>query len=603
MKKIMLLSVSICCILLAACGGDSTVDDNNIKLENAAKTTDSDNDGTVDYSDAFPNDATEIADSDQDGTGDNSDAFPKDGYSTCITGENFSIDATEALDSAQEGTSDLAGALIINEDSSNFFITREEKDMTLAGVNAFVDQYADTAVTHLFFCPNAMRASFSSKTREAIWDVTGNEDFPTGNNIARWPDNARLLHERGLDPYALWIARSREKGISPWISMRMNDVHEVSTTKSFMHSSFWQSHPEFWRVPYGEGVGGTGRALNYVHPEVREYNLAFVNELLERYDPDGLELDWMRAGRHLTPGKESEEGPILTEFVRQVRALTREWALKRGHPILLAVRVPSHPDAAAGLGMDAVTWAREGLVDLLIPAPFWTTSDFDIPVELWKQRLGDEGASVLMAPGLEYHTRPWPGGKAKANDLPHVYGFAASARARGADATYLFNYMDGFNPIGSSSDYRVLLEKGVGADYIAGQERRFPVAFRDTVPDCFPRGVSLPVQDRKTGTFRIYTGGSSATGEAFIVFGLAEKAEVMDSTWNVTVNGQPASAAIDLPDCTAVDCTAVGGGAVRALRFAVPSGVLKSGYARVTVQQTEDGPAQTVVWAEILITP
>jgi uncharacterized lipoprotein YddW (UPF0748 family) len=32
--------------------------------------------------------------------------------------------------------------------------------------------------------------------------------------------------------------------------------------------------------------------LNYPHAEVRRYQMAFVQELLERYDPDGLELDW-----------------------------------------------------------------------------------------------------------------------------------------------------------------------------------------------------------------------------------------------------------------------------------------------------------------------
>jgi hypothetical protein len=498
---------------------------------------------------------------------------------------------------AEPSSALLNDAFIINEDNSHFFGSREPKDMTLAGVHAFVDQYADTAVTHLFLCPNAMRASFRSKTREAIWDVTGKEVVPTGKR-ARWPENARLLHERFLDPYALWIARARKKGISPWISMRMNDVHGVMETNNFMHSSFWLKHPEFWRVPNGEGGGWTGRALNYAHPEVREYNLAFVKELLERYDPDGLELDWMRFGRHLTPGKEREEGVILTAFMRQVRALTREWAIKRGHPILLGARVPAHPDAAAGLGMDGVRWASEGLVDQLIPCPFWTTSDFDIPVELWKERLGKQGASVAIAPGLEFNTRPWPGGKAVANNLSSIYGFAASARARGADATYLFNFMDCQTRPVSAAEYRTLLEKGVGAEYIAGQERRFPVAFRDTVPEGFPRGVALPVKDRKKGTFRIYTDGSSSAGKAYVVFGLAKGEGVKDSKWNVAVNGEPVTAAGDLPDCKGI-----GGGAERALRFAVPSALLKSGCSVVTVQQGEGGPAQTVVWVEIRLVP
>lgn len=129
-------------------------------------------------------------------------------------------------------------------------------------------------------------------------------------------DNARLLHERGLDPYTVWIARCREKGISPWLSMRMNDIHSVDEPNSFMHSSFWREHPEFWRVPNGSASPWQNRAMNYAHAEVRAHQMAFVGELLERYDPDGLELDWMRFGWHLTPGREQKEGRHLAEFVR-----------------------------------------------------------------------------------------------------------------------------------------------------------------------------------------------------------------------------------------------------------------------------------------------
>ena len=61
---------------------------------------------------------------------------------------------------------------------------------------------------------------------------------------------SRDLHSRGIDPYALWIARSRKHKIAPWISMRMNDLHNVDDPGSYMHSTFWRSHPEFRRVPY-----------------------------------------------------------------------------------------------------------------------------------------------------------------------------------------------------------------------------------------------------------------------------------------------------------------------------------------------------------------
>jgi|APSaa5957512576_1039674.scaffolds.fasta_scaffold08099_2 catechol 2,3-dioxygenase-like lactoylglutathione lyase family enzyme len=507
------------------------------------------------------------------------------------------ISAATMTAPAQGIKASMKNAFIINEDNSHFYGGRHAKDMTLEGLNAFVDQYANTAVTHLFLCPNAMRASFRSATREAIWDVTGNEDPETAKRT-RWPGNARLLHEKGLDPYGTWIARSREKGISPWLSMRMNDVHDVPHEKNFMHSSFWHDHPELWRVPHGKSGGWTGRALNYAHAAVREHNMAFVRELLERYDPDGLELDWMRFGHHLTPGKEREEGPILTQFVREVRALTRDWAAKRGHPIFLSARVPAHPDAAAGLGMDGVTWSREGLVDMLVPCPFWTTSDFDIPIELWKERLGEHADTVAIAPGLEYNSRPWSGGKPTANSLPCVYGFASSARARGAEAIYLFNFMDsGTRPV-PASDYRILVEKGVGDAFLTAQEKRFPVCFRDTVPSGFPNGVSLPIKGRKGGEFQIHVGGIPTSGTAQVVLGLAKADALGDAVLEITVNGHVVPAGPDLPDLKGL-----GGDAVRALCFPVPLTALRSAHNTVTVKQASDGPEQTIVWAEMRLSP
>ncbi|MDP1589521.1 MAG: hypothetical protein Q8M07_17345, partial [Prosthecobacter sp.] len=250
--------------------------------------------------------------------------------------------------------------IILNEDSSHFYATRSAEDMTTEGLHAFIDQYAGTKVSHLFLNPNAMCASFKSKTREAIWEVR-DQDPPDATG-QQWMDNARLLHEKGLDPYAVWIARAREKGISPWISMRMNDLHDVPNPKSYLHNNFWLEHPEFWRVPNDTSGGYTVRALDYAHPEVREHNMDFVKELLERYDPDGLELDWMRFGWHFKDGEEAAGVAILTQFMRDVRQLSKEWGEKRGHPIQLAARVPAHPDAARGLGMDGVQWAKEGLV-------------------------------------------------------------------------------------------------------------------------------------------------------------------------------------------------------------------------------------------------
>ena len=485
--------------------------------------------------------------------------------------------------------------LVINEDNSHFFGSRSADEMTLQGLHQFVDQYADTKVSHLFLCPNAMRASFKSKTRDAIWEL-GDQEMPTGVG-ERWIDNARTLHERGLDPYGVWIARCREKGISPWLSMRMNDLHDVTDKKSYMHSTFWLKHPEYWRVPSSSSGSWTERALDYGVPEVREHARSFIVELLERYDPDGIELDWMRFGWHFKPGEEVRGAALLTEFMREVRQLTIAWGEKRGHTIRLGARVPACPDAAKGLGMDGALWARDELVDMLVPTPFWTTSDFDIPLELWRERIGEKAGGIVLAPGLEHNVRSYPSGEAVPNTMESTRGFAAACWHRGADQIYLFNYMDSDTIPVSGSDYRILVENGLGPDLVASLPRRHIQTFRDTVPQGSSAGVKLPADASHGVVFDLNIGPKPAGGQVLFIAGLAKRTDVDESQHKVTVNGTACTAIEDREDPGQYP------GAARAVQFECPMTAVTSGYNEIVIRQSGDEAPQQVVWAEIRVEP
>ena len=487
--------------------------------------------------------------------------------------------------------------IVINEDNSHFYGSRSPDDMTLEGLEAFVDQYAGTQVSHLFLCPNAMRASYATDVWDRIWDA-GKQKAPTDSGHGgAWFTNARLLYERGLDPYAVWVDRCRQKGISPWLSSRMNDIHDVSDTTNFMHSVFWVDHPEYWRVPNDTSGTWLNRALNFGVPEVRERHFALLCELLERYDVDGLELDWMRFGYHFKPGEEAAGRTILTEFMRQVRALTKEWAAKRGHPVKLGARVPAHPDAARGLGMDGVTWAKEGLVDMLVPCPFWTTSDFDIPIELWREQIGPAADKIVLAPGIESNIRAYPGAGHVTNDLGSVRGFAAAHLHRGADQIYLFNYMDPAPMPGGPAAYRALVEKGLGLDVVTRGPRRHVVAFRDTVPPGFPNGAQLPAGGHSNPVFRVYTGPVPEQGSVVFLAGLAQKEGVGEARFDCSLNTTP---------CKPIDDHATPNqfpGAVRAVQFDCPLAALEEGYNEARLAQQPGQPEQQLVWAQIRIVP
>ena len=480
--------------------------------------------------------------------------------------------------------------IIINEDNSHFFTSRTAEEMSLEGLHAFIDQYADTKVSHLVLSTNSMKSSFASTSREAIWEL-GEQTMPEGNGKL-WMDNARLLHERGLDPYAVWIERSREKDIEPWLSMRMNDLHDVPNVKSYMHNTFWINHPEMWRVPNDTSGSYSARALDFGHPEVREHAITFVRELLERYDPDGLELDWMRFGWHFKVGEEEQGAVLLTEFMREVRQLTQVWSKKRGHPIKLGARVPAHPDAAKGLGMDGVQWAQEGLIDMLVPCPFWTTSDFDIPVELWKERIGKQAKNIVIAPGLEHNTRAFPGGAPIPNDMASTRGFAASAWYRGADQIYLFNYMDSQTRPVTAEEYRILVEDGLGKKVVNREPRRIIQAFRDTVPSGFDAGVKLPVVIGEDTSFTLNIGKKPKSGTVTFLAGIAEGEGLKDAVFSAVINGEA---------CEAIeDFATLFPGAKRSIQFRCPLQSVKSGANTVQLIQS-NGPAQKVVWAELSI--
>ncbi|MBS1875215.1 MAG: hypothetical protein JSU00_18530 [Acidobacteria bacterium] len=402
--------------------------------------------------------------------------------------------------------------LCLNEDNSHWFFTRAGQPQTAETISAFIDQYANTQVREILLSANSQRTSFASKVWDPIWkgyDPKGPDDQPLFQSTARearpnarkWVDTAWRLAEQGIDPYQLWIARARQKGLEPWISMRMNDLHNVDDPASYMHSTYWREHPDQRRVPW-RFADTRDRALDFGHPEVRAYHLQLVREYIDRYDLAGLELDWMRFGFHCAPGQEAETGRHITEFVRETRRLLD----RKNRRLRLGVRVPSRPQAAIELGMDGAQWAREGIIDMLVVTPFWASIDTDIPIELWRRLAGDK---VTLAAGLELLIRPYHAYRPlQFNSIETVRGVASSLLSRGADRIYLFNYMDSQTEMPDRENYPALLRECGRLDTLAGKPRRHIVTYPDTQAPGEPTSEQLPrsLQPKQWATFRLHCG-------------------------------------------------------------------------------------------------
>ena len=495
-------------------------------------------------------------------------------------------------------------SIALNEDNSHFFFTRAGQPLDAPLVDAWVDQYAGTQVRQLLLCPNCMRTSYASAVWDPIWrgyDPDGPDGQPLLASLAPadrinargWIHSAWQLHQAGIDVYARWIERSRQHGISPWLSMRMNDVHNVDDERCYIHSEFWRDNPQLRRVPY-RFTEWVDRAFDYGRPEVRAHHLGLIRELVARYDVDGLELDWMRFGFHFRPGHEQAGAALLTEFTAQVRQLLDEWESRRGHPIQLGARVPSRPWTAAGLGMDAVTWARRGLVDQLVVTPFWATAETDMPIELWKQLL--DGTGVTLAAGLEVLLRPsphWP--LYQTNSLETARGAAASLLDRGADGVYLFNYMDSQTAIDDLENYPTLLCELGSLETLADKPRRHVLTFSDTWAPGEPRAYPLPATIPADGwhAFRIHSGPKPARGTVTVGLGIEGQTRAGEQGLQVLLNGAacPCAGRVSLPK-PAPECPVYG--------FSVPLDAMQRGYNLIELHTREP---LTVVWVELMALP
>lgn len=232
--------------------------------------------------------------------------------------------------------------------------------------------------------------------------MTAAQRVETGEKMSRIYDYAHF------DSLAAAIRYGHEIGlqIHAWVSINEDD-HGWG-----LRSRFSKEHPQFrWRHRDGRDYHSQ---LSFAYPEVREYKLAILAELLRNYSIDGLFLDWIRTGDVRDNPQTDDSGvadygyepPLLDEFKRQfnldprkipngderwcrLRAapqtefmrMARKLVSKQKRPVPLAVMV-GHPWSyrgalnridgnLRGYLLDITAWAREGLMDAIVPAGYY----------------------------------------------------------------------------------------------------------------------------------------------------------------------------------------------------------------------------------------
>ena len=247
--------------------------------------------------------------------------------------------------------------------------------------------------------------------------------------------------KQGTDPLAIMVDFCKKNNIEIWWSMRMNDTHDRygAWYSDLMYPPLKKKHPDWVIEPKNRRI----TAVDYGRQEIRDLALAFLREVCENYDVDGVDLDFYRHLLYFTcnaQGKDAgqAERDMMTDLMRRLRGMTEEVGLKRGRPILVSVRVPDSVPYCEAKGFDITRWLEEDLIDIMSVSGYvrfnpWETSaklghKYDVPVYpcLSETRMKQRGPRATIE---SYRAR------------------AVNTWAAGMDGVYVFNAFKPSHPL------------------------------------------------------------------------------------------------------------------------------------------------------------
>lgn len=484
------------------------------------------------------------------------------------------------------------------------------KEQAINAIREYVNQYANTQVNCMLFNVNYLRACYDSKVMTPYWEVPD-----PSNNLSEWTRKYWQINKKGIDIFKVCVEQSRAKKISPWLSFRMNDHHYLNNP--YLINQLMIEHPEFRLSPAG--------SFDYGQTEVRNYYKAFIKEALERYDVDGIELDWMRTFFLFKPGMESGGIDLINIFMKDIRNIVEQNSKERGHQIQIAARIPVTPSIGRSFGLDGVEWVKNGSVDILIPSNFHYPTNFDIPVEQWKAEIGNK-YSYMLAPGMDLGIMCVNTNNSKImyNSVETVRAFAISAYSRGADAIYLFNNFSLTENSFASSEKKIvnadgtikfvndkpdIIREGGRLSTIKGKKRRHVLTY--TNPGISGTKPLLPqvITAGNPASFKIYTGPKTEKEDYIIRVGLESLAGFREAALTIKLNDCNSVQINDLPvdpsykyDSTGINriATDVSETAARIMQFKNDPGSVKAGNNIIKVFN-ERSDVQKIIWLEVCI--
>ena len=401
------------------------------------------------------------------------------------------------------------------DDARHYYLYVFDPPMTMEEAWLPVDQVAGTAVDTFIYGVACGGLFYPSKVGKQFGELS--RPFKGEYSAAYWSawTNMQGLINQGLDPLTVLIDRAHEKGLDFVASVRMGVVlaQEGPGGEDGIDSAFKVSE------------GGRG----FVHPEIRDYLFAVLEEVATQYATEGVELDFsaapMALDRYFRPEDVAEHTPVMTEYVGKIAEMVRGRPSGRG---VLGARVYPTEQINLDHGLDVRAWLDQGLVDFVVPM-FYQPSllDPDMPIEWIVEAAHRHDVSVygFLHPDFRDESRRF-----------HTRDYATTPMTRAAAANYYDKGVDGLYtwflpwPLGHS-ERGLLTELGDPARLRDG-DKNYNLRRRDTNTAEMGYEVTLPLQIPQAEPGKLYAipfyVSDDIEGEAYRIRRVTLKINIFD---------------------------------------------------------------------------
>lgn len=194
----------------------------------------------------------------------------------------------------------------------------------------------------------------------------------------------RDCQEMGTDQVREVIKWGREKGLRVFPSLKLQDPSRLSGEGiTGDERCGWLKMNRGEEVCLREGderLPHTEWCYDYTLEEVRREKVAIIREMLEDYEADGIELDFMFRPRYFRKAGVEDNVPLMNRFVAEIKAMASEIGEKQGREIPICARVYHSREENLKIGLDVKAWLKERSIDLVVgqvPYIFFDTGLMD----------------------------------------------------------------------------------------------------------------------------------------------------------------------------------------------------------------------------------